>query len=594
MNRKSLKVVRGIIICCILFFSGVALAVPGLINFQGKLASDNAVAPEGIYRMEFLLFDAAAGGSELWSETQDVTVTGGIYSVQLGAVTPLDVADFDEDGVFLEVRICPPSASGTCSSPEEMEVLSPRLPLASTAFSFKAEEAAVSTDSSFLDGHDSSDFVLKGEAVAVDSGMIADGAVSTDKLADGAVTGVKIRTAAVGTSALANLSVTESKIDNDAVTTDKIADGAVTGDKLAGKSVTSGHLVNGAVTTYRLADGAVTAAKIGVAAVNSAALAALSVTESKIDNDAVTTGKIADGAVTAAKISGGSGSGLDADLLDGQHASDIIDAASDEVRIPISACGTVITSSSGSGSYYLTSNLTCTGHGIKIYASNVTVDLNGFTLTGDGDSIDSGIYIYGYNTYPVSNIEIRNGTIRNFGSGIHTSTSYTSDIRIRDMRIMDNSQNGLYVPAQGTLVENCLVDSSGGDYGIMAGNYATIINNSVRFNSGWGIFVSWQCLISGNTIISNNQSENPNLGGLRVYGGNYVKNNLVRLNKAKNIYVYNTDNVIEENVLTYSSGYGLYFVSGGNFYANNRASGNDSGNYYGTSSQTDGGGNFSF
>ena len=569
--------------CAVLFQYSIASAVPGMINFQGRLTNGAAAVADGDYRMEFVLFDAMEEGSALWSEVQNVNVKNGIYTVQLGASTPLDVADFDPEEVYLEISICPPGIDISCDI-DEMERLSPRLPVTATAFSFKAEEAESASDADLLDGHDSTDFVLKNELAAVNTVMLADGVVSA----------AKIGTAAVGNSALANLSITESKIDNDAVTADKIADGAVTGDKLAGKSVTSEHLTNGAVTGDKLADGAVTSAKIGVAAVNSAALAGLSVTESKIGNNAVTTAKLADGAVTSAKISGGSGSGLDADLLDGQHASDIIEAASDEVRMPISGCGQVITSSGGSGSYYLTSNLTCTGHGIKIYASNVTVDLNGFTLTGDGDSIDSGIYIYGYNTYPVSNIEIRNGTIRNFGNGIHTSTSYTSDIRIRDVRVLNNSQNGLYVPALGTLVENCLVDSNGGDYGILAGNYATIINNSIRFNSGWGIFVSWHCLISGNTIISNNQSEDSSSGGLRVYGGNYVKNNLVRLNNTRNIYVYNTDNVIEENVLTYSSGYGLYFVSGGNFYANNRASGNTSGNYYGTSSQTDGGGNYSF
>ena len=529
--------------CAVLFQYSIASAVPGMINFQGRLTNGAAAADDGDYRMEFVLFDAMEEGSALWSEVQNVNVKNGIYTVQLGASTPLDVADFDPEEVYLEISICPPGIDISCDI-DEMERLSPRLPVTATAFSFKAEEAESASDADLLDGHDSTDFVLKNELAAVNTVMLADGVVSA----------AKIGTAAVGNSALANLSITESKIDNDAVTADKIADGAVTGDKLAGKSVTSEHLTNGAVTGDKLADGA----------------------------------------VTSAKISGGSGSGLDADLLDGQHASDIIDAASDEVRIPISACGTVITSSSGSGSYYLTSNLTCTGHGIKIYASNVTVDLNGFTLSGDRDSIDSGIYIYGYSTYPVANVEIRNGTIRNFGNGIHTSTSYTSDIRIRDVRVLNNSQNGLYVPALGTLVENCLVDSNGGDYGILAGNYATIINNSIRFNSGWGIFVSWHCLISGNTIISNNQSEDSSSGGLRVYGGNYVKNNLVRLNNTRNIYVYNTDNVIEENVLTYSSGYGLYFVSGGNFYANNRASGNTSGNYYGTSSQTDGGGNYSF
>ena len=52
-----------------------------------------------------------------------------------------------------------------------------------------------------------------------------------------------------------------------------------------------------------------------------------------------------------------------------------------EPRTPIASAGYVITNS---GSYYLTSNLHSTGHGIVIETNGVTVDLMGFSLTGDG------------------------------------------------------------------------------------------------------------------------------------------------------------------------------------------------------------------
>ena len=52
-----------------------------------------------------------------------------------------------------------------------------------------------------------------------------------------------------------------------------------------------------------------------------------------------------------------------------------------EPRIPISSLPYTITES---GSYYVTSNLTSSIHGIVIDASGVTVDLMGFSLTGMG------------------------------------------------------------------------------------------------------------------------------------------------------------------------------------------------------------------
>ena len=54
-----------------------------------------------------------------------------------------------------------------------------------------------------------------------------------------------------------------------------------------------------------------------------------------------------------------------------------------EPRTPISSLPYTINES---GSYYVTGNLSSTGSGIIIESSGVTVDLMGFSLTGDGTS----------------------------------------------------------------------------------------------------------------------------------------------------------------------------------------------------------------
>ena len=53
-----------------------------------------------------------------------------------------------------------------------------------------------------------------------------------------------------------------------------------------------------------------------------------------------------------------------------------------EPRIPISSLPYTITSG---GSYYVRDNLSSTGHGIVIATNDVTVDLMGFSIGGDGD-----------------------------------------------------------------------------------------------------------------------------------------------------------------------------------------------------------------
>ena len=79
---------------------------------------------------------------------------------------------------------------------------------------------------------------------------------------------------------------------------------------------------------------------------------------------------------------------------------------------------------SASGSFRLTSDLTVAANFGAIYvtASDVTIDLNGFTIYGGGGSIADGISIPG-----VQNIEIKNGTIRGFSRNSIFSTTTTVD-----------------------------------------------------------------------------------------------------------------------------------------------------------------------
>jgi hypothetical protein len=62
-----------------------------------------------------------------------------------------------------------------------------------------------------------------------------------------------------------------------------------------------------------------------------------------------------------------------------------------EPRIPISSLPVTLTNS---GSYYLTTNLTASAGqtGITVAANNITLDLNGWTLTGSGVNSGHGVY----------------------------------------------------------------------------------------------------------------------------------------------------------------------------------------------------------
>lgn len=83
--------------------------------------------------------------------------------------------------------------------------------------------------------------------------------------------------------------------------------------------------------------------------------------------------------------------------------------------------------------------------------------------------------------------------------------------------------------------------------------------------------------------------------GIRVISKCLVKGNTVTFNESKNIYVRDSGNAIEENLMT-DSLYCIVFRRGvgGNFIANNRAARNNASFSRGTYSNMDGGRNVAF
>jgi hypothetical protein len=122
------------------------VSVPHLINYQGYL-TDNAGNPiDGTLQMTFSIWDAASGGTQLWSETQaSVAVINGLFNVLLGSVNPIPPSIFDGTPLWLQTQV------GT-------EVLSPRKAIVSVAHAFRAS-AADAADYAEEAGHaDTTDF----------------------------------------------------------------------------------------------------------------------------------------------------------------------------------------------------------------------------------------------------------------------------------------------------------------------------------------------------------------------------------------------------------------------------------------------------
>jgi hypothetical protein len=67
--------------------------IPQKMSYQGVLTdAGGAVVPNANYNLTFRIYNVASGGTALWTETQSVQTTDGLFNVNLGNVTPLTIS----------------------------------------------------------------------------------------------------------------------------------------------------------------------------------------------------------------------------------------------------------------------------------------------------------------------------------------------------------------------------------------------------------------------------------------------------------------------------------------------------------------------
>jgi hypothetical protein len=108
-----------------------AAASTGTIAYQGRLADAAGVPLTGTYNMIFRLYDAATGGTPLWSEpwtgSNGVKVSDGLFNVMLGSLSQLPISQFtNSSSLFLGI---------TVGTDDEM---APRVQLGSVPFAVQA------------------------------------------------------------------------------------------------------------------------------------------------------------------------------------------------------------------------------------------------------------------------------------------------------------------------------------------------------------------------------------------------------------------------------------------------------------------------
>ena len=466
-------------LCLAALFSNVAFAtVPELLPLQGVL-SDSADQPiDGLTDLTFTLYDDESGTTNLWSDTfEDVDVVDGFFTVYLGSDTPLDFSSLLSNAeIWLGI---------TVNTDPEMD----RFPLATVPFSVEADvcsSVGSLTESDINANFLPSTYVPDWTDITNVPSDISDDTDPTNELLTSVVlNGTSLEVTDSGGTLTANLA---SLVDD--------------ADANPANELNTSLVLNG--TALEITDAAGTIAADLASLVDDADPdpanelntsvvlngTALEVTDSggTISTDLGSLLDTASDILTKLMTVDGSGSGLDADLLDGMDVTEIISAAGPEYRTEISSIPYTITDP---GSYVVVNNLTNTGSssdGITIDTDNVTLDLGGFVIDGAATG-DDGIYVAG----DQRGIHIFNGVVTNWGGdGINALNT--------DNSLFDNlvvSVNGGYglVTDFACVISNVVARLNGLD-GIKGDDGTVITDCSAQENGDNGIQASEGCVVS--------------------------------------------------------------------------------------------------
>src|SRR5438552_4142304 len=269
----------------------IASAQSTALTYQGRL-NDGGAPANGVYDLEFRVFDAFSGGSQQGGTVTvyDLGITNGLFSATLD----FGSAPFNGGANrWLNVAVRPGASAGAYTN------VAPRQPITATPYAITSGNVTGTVAASQLSGTIQSANIGAG---TITSTMLADGSIHSNHLAVGSIHSNALALASVTAFALADGSVHSNHLAVGSVHSNAFVAGSVTASALADGSIHSNHLAVGSIHSNALALGSVTAFALADGSIHSNNLAVGSVDSSALAIGSVTTSSLADGAVSLDKL----------------------------------------------------------------------------------------------------------------------------------------------------------------------------------------------------------------------------------------------------------------------------------------------------
>ena len=232
------------------------------------------------------------------------------------------------------------------------------------------------------------------------------------------------------------------------------------------------------------------------------------------------------------------------------------------------SCGATITQDTK-----LTGDVTgCKGHGIRIGADGITLDLNGHTVSAAAvrNGKAHGILNKGHD-----GVTIRGGTVRGFGAyGVRLAGVQRNHVRA--VRMIDNFTGiGLVVSARNTVDHNEIAGAKFVGVNVTGGARNRIVSNSISDSNGPGVLLqsavdspSRRNAVIENQISGNGIQVNPGQLRARLIG------NAITGASGDGILVFEPTTLVRANSANDNRGHGIHAPNGAREGGANAAQGN--------------------